>query len=41
MPKFDQERVYASDIKKIVQWFNILAKNDLLGILEETEEEAQ
>jgi hypothetical protein len=40
LPKFDQERVYASDIKKIVQWFNILAKNDLLGILEETEEEA-
>ena len=40
LPKFDQERVYASDIKKIVQWFNILAKNDLLGILEKTEEEA-
>ena len=40
LPKFDQERVYASDIKKIVQWFNILARNDLLGILEETEEEA-
>ena len=40
LPKLDQERVYASDIKKIVQWFNILAKNDLLGILEDTEEEA-
>lgn len=35
LPKFDQERVYASDIKKVVQWFNILVKNDLLGILEE------
>lgn len=35
LPKFDQERVYTSDIKKVVQWFNILAKNDLLGILEE------
>ena len=40
LPKFDQERVYASDIKKIVQWFNILAKNELLAILDGTEEEA-
>ena len=35
LPKFDQERVYASDIKKVVQWFNILVKNNLLSILEE------
>lgn len=43
LPKFDQERVYASDIKKVVQWFNILVKNDLLSILEEEEvsEEAE
>jgi hypothetical protein len=40
LPKFDQERVYASDIKKVVQWFNILVKNDLLAILDETEKEA-
>jgi len=37
LPKFDQERVYASDIKKVVQWFNILVKNDLLSILDEEE----
>ena len=43
LPKFDQERVYASDIKKVVQWFNILVKNDLLSILdaEETTEAAE
>lgn len=42
LPKFDQERVYASDIKKVVQWFNILAKNNLLSILEEeASEEAE
>ena len=42
LPKFDQERVYASDIKKVVQWFNILVKNDLLSILEEeVSEEAE
>lgn len=37
LPKFDQERVYASDIKKVVQWFNILVKNDLLSLLDEEE----
>ena len=37
LPKFDQERVYASDIKKVVQWFNILVKNDLLSILDAEE----
>lgn len=42
LPKFDQERVYASDIKKVIQWFNILVKNDLLSILEEeVSEEAE
>ena len=42
LPKFDQERVYASDIKKVVQWFNILVKNNLLSILEEeASEEAE
>ena len=34
MPKFDQERVYASDIKKVIQWFNIIVKNNLLSILD-------
>ena len=38
LPKFDQERVYASDIKKVVQWFNILVNNDLLSLLDEEEE---
>jgi len=37
LPKFDQERVYASDIKKVVQWFNILVKNDLLALLDDEE----
>ncbi|AWV99911.1 DUF5606 family protein [Arcticibacterium luteifluviistationis] len=26
MPDFDKERVYTSDIKKIIQWYNLLAK---------------
>lgn len=35
LPKFDEDRVYISDIKKVVQWFNILVKNDLLQLLDE------
>ena len=27
----------ASDIKKVVQWYNILQKNDLLNTIEEEE----
>lgn len=27
---FDQERVYNSDLKKLFQWFNVLAENGLL-----------
>ena len=34
LPDYDEDRVYASDIKKIVQWYNLLQKHDLLGDLE-------
>ncbi|MGF1554721.1 DUF5606 family protein [Paucihalobacter sp.] len=27
---YDEDRVYASDIKKVIQWYNILQKNNLL-----------
>lgn len=39
LPDYDEDRVYPSDIKKVIQWYNLLQKNDLLGALE-TEEEA-
>lgn len=32
LPDYDEDRVYASDIKKIVQWYNLLQKNDLLDL---------
>lgn len=35
LPDYDEDRVYASDIKKIVQWYNLLQQHDLLGSLEE------
>ncbi|MCP9768004.1 hypothetical protein EGI22_08770 [Lacihabitans sp. LS3-19] len=27
MPDYDKERVYATDVKKIINWFNILSAN--------------
>lgn len=40
LPDFDEERVYPSNIKKVVQWYNILAaaKFDFSSIKEPTEE---
>lgn len=42
LPNFDDERVYTSNIKKVIQWYNILASNnfDFSNIKEEEEEEA-
>ena len=30
LPNFDEDRVYASDIKKVIQWYNLLQANDLI-----------
>ncbi|TDB63641.1 DUF5606 family protein [Arundinibacter roseus] len=27
LPEFDRERVYVSDIKKIITWYNVIAEN--------------
>ncbi len=37
LPDYDEDRVYASDIKKIIQWYNLLQKHDMLDALEEVE----
>ncbi len=34
LPNYDEDRVYASDIKKIVQWYNILLDNNLTDFVE-------
>ncbi|MGI9531703.1 DUF5606 family protein [Lutimonas sp.] len=43
LPGFDEERVYASNIKKVLSWYNSLidAKFDFSSIKEELEEESQ
>jgi hypothetical protein len=38
--EYDEERVYTSDIKKVLMWYNILQKEGLLDKKEESEEEA-
>ncbi|MDR1021961.1 MAG: DUF5606 domain-containing protein, partial [Prevotellaceae bacterium] len=42
LPAYDKNRVYFSDIKKIISWYNLLQKNDLLDFeVKEEEEKAE
>ncbi len=34
MPEYDKDRVYTSDMKKIVQWYNLLLSKGLLNFEE-------
>jgi hypothetical protein len=40
LPDYDEDRVYPSDIKKIVQWYNLLTKNGVIEFKTETTEVA-
>ncbi len=40
LPNFDEDRVYVSDIKKVLQWYNILQKNGLLETKKEEKKES-
>lgn len=37
LPEYDEDRVYASDIKKVIQWYNLLQKHDMLHLLDDNE----
>ncbi len=42
LPNYDEDRVYASDIKKIIQWYNILLDNNITDFVEvEDEKDAE
>ena len=41
LPDYDEDRVYTSDIKKIVQWYNLLHKHDLLDFKNEENDEEE
>ncbi len=38
LPNYDKERVYVSDIKKLIQWYNILLSENLISLEKEEEE---
>ena len=38
LPTFDRERVHNSDIKKLLQWYNILIENGITDFKEEEKE---
>lgn len=31
LPEYDEDRVYASDMKKVIQWYNLLHKRGMLN----------
>ena len=37
LPDYDRDRVYVSDIKKVINWYNILHKFDMLNFEEKEE----
>lgn len=39
LPDYDEDRVYTSDIKKIIQWYNILHDNGIVDFTDTSEEE--
>lgn len=39
IPDFDQERVYVSDIKKMISWYNQLLAHELIDLEEDRKEE--
>ena len=38
LPDYDEDKVYPSDIKKVIQWYNLLTKNGITNFAKETTE---
>ncbi|TRZ42964.1 DUF5606 domain-containing protein [Robertkochia solimangrovi] len=41
LPDYDEDRVYASDIKKVIQWYNLLINNGITDFSAPENEEAE
>ena len=41
LPDYDEDRVYTSDIKKIIQWYNLLIKNGYTDFAKAGKDEAK
>lgn len=39
LPEFDRDRVYVSDIKKVLNWYNLLQEKSMLDLLDVKEED--
>ena len=39
LPSYDKDRVYISDIKKVINWYNLLAERDFFDFSEEEKKE--
>ncbi|WP_298524684.1 DUF5606 domain-containing protein [uncultured Christiangramia sp.] len=39
LPDYDEDRVYASDMKKIIQWYNLLVENGMTSFTKENKAE--
>lgn len=41
LPEYDKDRVYVSDIKKVLLWYNLLQEKSMLDFTEEEESDSQ
>lgn len=41
LPDYDKDRVYFSDIKKVISWYNLLQEKGLLNLEEDEKKEAE
>ena len=41
LPDYDEDRVYPSDIKKVLQWYNLLTKNGITDFSDLSSEEKE
>ncbi len=41
LPDYDEDRVYASDIKKVIQWYNLLNKNGFTNFSAEDDDTSE
>jgi len=39
LPEYDEDRVYPGDIKKVIQWYNLLTKNGITDFSDKSSEE--
>ncbi|WP_299531262.1 DUF5606 domain-containing protein [Ulvibacterium sp.] len=41
LPNYDEDRVYASDIKKVIQWYNLLHDNGITDFSNDEEDSSE